>query len=288
MERYTVECSLEAIRGIMRRIAAAFILLGLLAACTSEPQQVAQVPTLAVLSSETLPPTVTPTLAATATPECNLSEWWDDAEPIVEQFLDTAEVAAQTSRGSLSTVILEMRQLQRQFEREHENDCDARIYRAISYGMAYATDAFGEFMAQSEAVSEVHFMLASQYFWNAHDELAERFVFAEPRMSNTSLFIWGGDSPNAATATWMAIPSTPTLTPTLVPTIALGIDQAVNPNFGIRLREQPNNESATSGDIIPGTIMTILEVDASGDWLRVRLPDGREGWAFRPFLEIVN
>lgn len=261
-------------------------LLILLAACTSQPQQSVQVPTLAILPIDTSPTSI-PTIAPTNTPECDLAAWWDSTEPIIEQFLDTAEVAAQTSRMALSTVLLEMRQLQREYEREHELDCEREIFRAVSNGMDYAADAFGEFMAQSEVISDVYFMLASQYFWDAYNALLERGVIADVRMADTAVFIWGGDSPNAATATRLAVTSTPTSIPLPTMTFVPGSRTATSP-FGVRLRAGPSIEYDEVGEVGAGVQMQILGHDDFGEWLNVRLPDGQEGWVFAALVDLDN
>lgn len=225
----------------MRGIVAGFILLSTLAACTGAPQEAVQVPTLAVLPSETPIPTDTPTIAPTetptltltpsatatftytptplatstplptSTPDCSVGDWWRSIEDTVQQFLDTAEVAAQTARMSLSTVILEMRQLQRDYERTDYPDCARDVYFEIRAGMSSATDGFTSFMGESEVVSSVQLALASQYFWNAGELLRGKVLLNEYRILDTAVLIWGGDSPNAATATWMA--RTATFTP---------------------------------------------------------------------------
>lgn len=216
----------------MRGILSLILVVGVLAACTSESQQAVQVPTLAVLPDETQSPTITPTPShtplptntetpiptATLTPiptsDCAVGIWWAEVEPTVQEFLDTADVAAQTSRMSLSGVVLEMRQLQRQFERLDYPSCLQEIYFELSAGMSSATDGFTSFMGESEIVSSVQLGLATQYFWNASELLRGRAILNEYRIIDASI-VWGGDSPNAATATRYAASNTPTLTPTL-------------------------------------------------------------------------
>lgn len=220
----------------------------LLVACTRNPENVADVPTLAVLSDvgtqfivvtplpsavlvETSPPTESPTIEApsltpspqltstplpsdtpsmTPTPECTAADWWDRVELIVEQFLDTAEIASKTSRISLSSIVLQMRQIQRQYEREDHPDCVNEVYRRLNQAMNEATDGFANFMAQDEIMSTVNFILATQYFWDAQQMLTKHGIFGDVRMIDTATFIWGGDSPNAATATWLVATSTST------------------------------------------------------------------------------
>lgn len=52
----------------------------------------------------------------------------------------------------------------------------------------------------------------------------------------------------------------------------------------VNVRTTPSTDSDILGRINPGEI--VIEIDTSGDWQLVRLPDGdREGWVFSPLLE---
>jgi hypothetical protein len=250
----------------MRAIIATLAFIILCTACTSAQRENVQVPTLAVLPTETythtpLPtatdtatltttPTVTntpsstpsatwtasPTLTnspvwtftpnPTSTPECDGAKWWRNVEPMVQAFLDTAEVAAQTSRVSLSGVILEMRQAQREFERVDYPDCMRKVYSAVSSGMRNATDGFTSFMGENEISSSIELSFAAQYFWNAQQLLHGVVLLNEYRMFDAAALIWGGDSPNEATATWLAATIAPTATPGRCTSTELGAAQA--------------------------------------------------------------
>lgn len=203
-----------------------------------------------------------------------MRSWWTIAEPIVEQFLDTAEVAAQTARMSLSPVVLEMRQIQREYERETQYDeCNGDIYFRLSSAMGMATDGFTSFMGEDEIVSQAQLMLGAQYFWEVNQFLRAHSIFSDIRMEDAALFIWGGDSPNAATATWLAYTSTPT--PVLLPATVYGVRVS---SGTVILREGAGTDYGSLGSVAPDTRMAILGRDTGGDWLNVQLPDGRLGW----------
>ena len=51
----------------------------------------------------------------------------------------------------------------------------------------------------------------------------------------------------------------------------------------LRLRPEPNTATSPIDCIPPGTQVTVL--DSAPYWRQVRLPDGREGWAAKKFLE---
>ena len=126
-------------------------------------------------------------------------------KPIVQQFLDTAEIASQTSRIALSSAVLQMREYQREFERIAYPECMENAYRYLSVGMDTAVDAFNAFMANKEGVTIVYLDLATQYFFNAYHELGAISAGAlEYRLFDTAVFVWGGESPNEAEATSMA------------------------------------------------------------------------------------
>ena len=173
------------------RILAIVLSAALLTASTSPQPIAAQFPTATILPSETPVP---------ADMSGCIGAWWNEAEPLVEQFLDTAEVANYTSRITLSSVILQMRQTQREFEHIPHPDCTEMIFGELSYGMDVTVQGFNYFMGEFDASSALSLVAASQSFWNAYDELRRAGLSADIRLSDTSR-IWGGASPNGVTAT---------------------------------------------------------------------------------------
>jgi hypothetical protein len=86
------------------------------------------------------------------------------------------------------------------------------------------------------------------------------------------------------TPTETAIPPTATLspTPTLTPTL-VGIVQSLQ---AVNVREGPGTNFGSFTALVPGTGVQIIGRDAEGDWLNVRLEDGREGWVSARLLTI--
>ncbi len=78
--------------------------------------------------------------------------------------------------------------------------------------------------------------------------------------------------------------STPTLspTPTMTPTIT-GIVQSLQ---SINVREGPGVTYSGFTAIKPGTGVQIIGRDSTGEWLNIRLDDGREGWVSSKLLFI--
>lgn len=137
--------------------------------------------------------------AASERTACWKDEWWEEADPMIVNFLDVAETATQTSRMSLSGVILEMQQIYRNFQRVDRPECVADVQRNIESGMESAVQAFNDFLGQSEVLSSVYFNLATQYFADAFDQLLELNLISsslDVRMSNTAAMIWGGKPPD--------------------------------------------------------------------------------------------
>lgn len=290
-----------------------FLFVVLFSACTSSATSVTstvEVPTLAVLPSDTPIPSVTDTPRPTATSACSIRDWWEGVEVLVEQFLDTAEVAAQTSRIALGSILLQMRQIERQFERGEYPECARTIYRQLSNGMDSATQGFNYFLGESEAYSRAYLGFASQYFWNAYEALRQYLIFADVRLSDTSVFIWGGDSPNAATATAyeysivtieagmtatrniMLIPTelgleatlTAIPTPTIAPEYpAIGVIDSLQT---INLRTSPSVTSVTVGVMSPGEEVTVIAISDDKQWYKILLPGGQEAWLLANLVNI--
>lgn len=308
------------------------VALLLASACSSQQRQATiVVPTLAVLPTETFTPTVTPTNTetrtptytltpsitpsptltatftatntpiatstpvATATPECSVARWWSEVEGTVTEFLDTAEVASQTARMSLSSVQLEMRRLQREFEGLDDPPCVNDISRALRNGMDTINDAFGRFAAQNDGVASVYFNLGGEYFYIAMLKLADAAVPVTDYRLLLPWLLFGGDELNEPTATQLAIEDATRgaeidatinaiLTPTATPRVSVvsGVITAID---SVELREGPGVEFQSMGMIAPRTELVVIGRNSDGNWLNVRLPNGQEGWIAADYIE---
>lgn len=289
-----------------------------LSACSGQqPQATIVVPTLASLPTETPIPTQTftpsntpsPTNTVsptpTRTPQCSPGTWWQNADPIVVEFLDAAEIATQTSRMALSTLQLELRRLQRNFERLDYPECVDDIYFNIQYGMSYANDALGYFASQSDSLMEVYFELANEKFYNATLLLDEVGVSSYDVRLLFTWHIWGGPEVSAFSLTQDAIKyatqrasdwltrTAPTHTPTLThtpththtPTLEGEIGGLITGNGASRLRAGAGFEFEVIAEIAPGTRVVLLGRDGAGQWLNVRLASGQEGWVIASGVE---
>jgi hypothetical protein len=129
-------------------------------------------------------------------------DWWTESSPFLTQFLDTAETAVNTSRGSLSPIILELSEIYRNLEAVEHPECISEVRFDIRLGMDSAIDGFNEFLGDSEVMAEIDFSIANQYFFEAYRALMD--LNANPivdlRLFNTRS-IWGGDSPEEPTPT---------------------------------------------------------------------------------------
>lgn len=163
-------------------------------ACTRSPTPAIQIPTAAVL------PTVTPTV--TATPRCDLKSWWEESSSEVVRFMDVVDVALATPRGSLSPVLLEMREVFRGFERESYPNCASDVRDAIVEGMQGTVDGFNDFLSEDEYSSNLALQVASLRFWSAALMLSREGVRGDERLLQMA-YDWVG-FPNEATAAWIA------------------------------------------------------------------------------------
>jgi len=192
-----------------------------------------------------------------------------------------------------------MRQTEREFERMDYPDCLAFVEQQLSDGMNAASQGYSAFMAEDDFGSSYYLGRASQYFWDASEALRNRFIFADIRLADTSVFIWGGDAPNALTATAMAnefatimagsqatvyAALTPTATftstgtpapPTTPPSSGIGIS---NPSHILILRSGPDDTFSQITLVSFGSKVVILRRSEDGNWLNIQLSDGREGW----------
>ncbi len=86
--------------------------------------------------------------------------------------------------------------------------------------------------------------------------------------------------PPTVTPTGTATPQpTPTATATPLPDAAVG-DQLTN------LRSGPSVGFAIIAEVEGGTALDVLGKSADGEWLKVRTPDGLEGWMFLLPLQV--
>lgn len=132
----------------------------------------------------------TPTAGITSTPDCWKREWWQQAEPVIVRFLDTAEVAAATSRIALSPVLLELRQVYREFDDMEYPACVSDIRMSIWQAMNTGIDGMQAFLGESDVIASVRLDLASQYFKEAYDALFDAGLISDLRMSDMNLWVW--------------------------------------------------------------------------------------------------
>ncbi|MBZ0281733.1 MAG: SH3 domain-containing protein [Anaerolineae bacterium] len=75
-----------------------------------------------------------------------------------------------------------------------------------------------------------------------------------------------------------ATPRPPTSTPTVTPTAGTGVRAVVNSSQGVNVREGAGRTFPPIDTLEPGTIVEVIGRDATGEWIEIRLDDGREGW----------
>ncbi len=146
--------------------------------------------------------------------------WWDQVDPLVVKFLDTAETAASTSRIAISPIIIQLQDLQRQVDALPDEPCAVDITAMNSVSLKFAVDGFNAFAGSNESLANIYFTAASQALWNTNAMLRPYLVFPDTRMQ-LAHFIWGGDEATAARATETAATITPTAfnpVPTFTPT----------------------------------------------------------------------
>jgi Bacterial SH3 domain len=302
-------------------------------ACTSAEQKVVVIPTLAVLPGETVtleytltpaftrPPTITPTptlspypaTPSTSTftplPPCDVARWWTTVSPTVVQFFDTLEVASVTARASLSPILLELRQVWREFERADYPDCAKPIHDAVVAGMADTADGFNQFLAQQDASGAI-LQRAALRFSAVADVLIRYSVVPDNRLI-TMAYDWGG-IPDAQTATWIFMPYIDRATlaaatsaalatgisqaatdaaathivqsltpppPTLTPTVARGQFFHVIVSM-VGLRSCPRSNCSNVGVLIQNDVVTIVDA-AQGDEI-----SGSRVWYFVHFRSL--
>jgi len=123
--------------------------------------------------------------------DSQMKNWWDDeAEAVIVEFLDTAETAGATSRGSLSPIVLELRGIQRDFERLDYPDCGQTERDLLNDGISFGVDGYNSFLGNQEFLADVQFEDATEKLTEAYDLLFDRGVFADIRLSNPDAYIW--------------------------------------------------------------------------------------------------
>ena len=75
---------------------------------------------------------------------------------------------------------------------------------------------------------------------------------------------------------------TPTLTPTPQPIARVIATQAIN------VRPAPSTANTPIGQLLPGAQVIVLGFNPSGDWVNVRLDDGREGWVSAALVQVID
>jgi len=148
------------------------------------------IPTLTHTPTATYTPAVTDTPVPTNTSSCWIESWWAEADPLVIQFLDTTEVAVGTSRISLSPVLLDLRQVYRQFEGTNYPPCAKEIRDDLSDGMSHTIEGLQKFLEESEYLSAFKLDLATESFRTAYDALLNQGIVPDFRLYNTGVLIW--------------------------------------------------------------------------------------------------
>jgi hypothetical protein len=217
----------------MKRCALLLIML-IFTACSPSPS--AEVPTLLVLATDgpsptaTRLPTETPTSTDTPLPSdtpspglnlppdpasCDINPFWVQVEPLVQEYLDTLDVAGSTSRIAIAPILLELKRVQREFDAVPPLSCDPYLDHLLSFGIDQAFEAFSAFSADSDLLMTVHFQLAGESFYAASYRLQQYGIFTAIDLSLIG-FEWGVvvEEP---TMTAMAIRYFNTVTPTFTP-----------------------------------------------------------------------
>lgn len=180
-------------------------------------------PTLAITDTPTVTPTpeivatntrisaannipATPVRTARPTQEiCGIADWWyNEVDPILSEFFDTAELAASTSRIGLAPLVLELQRLGRDYDNLDYPSCAEDIRFEVWLGINEAIDGFVAFAGNDEIMTEVNFTVSNRALYDAWYMLLGNTVAGDSRMAMTS-FIWGGDQPEGT--------STPTPSP---------------------------------------------------------------------------
>ena len=115
---------------------------------------------------------------------CPVASWWENtAGSFVTRFLDTAEVAASTSRISVSPLIIEMQRTYRDFENSNYPQCVSSARDKLIDGMKAAIEGFTNFVGQSDTLATIYLDQAADDFKEARDVLWDmRFFGADIRL----------------------------------------------------------------------------------------------------------
>jgi hypothetical protein len=127
--------------------------------------------------------------------ECERNWWNDTADPLIAEFFDTSETAVNTSRGSLSPLVLRLQEINRDFKALDKPDCIGNEFELIVSGMEYAVDGYNDFLGGfDQVIADVSFNVATQKFYDANRQLSDKIIFID-RRSNNAAGIWGGKYP---------------------------------------------------------------------------------------------
>lgn len=113
---------------------------------------------------------------------CDVAAWWAEAAPSVTRFIDQTETASQTARVSLSPIILEMRETQREYEAVTAPPCAAAIDSDVREGMANVSQGFNDFLGRATPGSQ--FTTAYQAFGRAYTALVDAGLTVDSRVGN--------------------------------------------------------------------------------------------------------
>lgn len=88
--------------------------------------------------------------AASALCSTQTQNYLDAIEPLIDEFLDTAELADSTPRIALSPVIGDMQRIAREIEDHSAPDCAADARTRLIQGMDLVIDGYIGFMSQED------------------------------------------------------------------------------------------------------------------------------------------
>lgn len=109
---------------------------------------------------------------------CPVASWWEDsAGSLVTRFLDTSEVAAQTSRIALSPLVLEMQRIHRDFEGLDYPSCVSEVRNKLLSAMDTTIEGFTSFVGQSDYVASAYLDMAAEEFAAVRDMLRDDMGF---------------------------------------------------------------------------------------------------------------
>jgi hypothetical protein len=119
---------------------------------------------------------------------CSVPAWWEQAAPVVTRFIDETETASQTARLSLSPIVLDLRETQREFEAIETPECATVIRSQVAEGMGFVVSGFNDFLGRATPGSD--FTTAYNAFREAYYGLASFGIECDARLEN----IWASAS----------------------------------------------------------------------------------------------